>query len=76
MKLHFIEYTEAMKDLNVSNTPLMSVFVSFGKGLNLNKYNGKKTIEAAQAHINKVNTAAGREIALYAGRLIPTGIAS
>lgn len=67
MKKYFVEYTEGRNELVVSSSPIMVMMVSFNAGKVISRNTGYSKKKNALAAIERVNKAAGSEIAKYAG---------
>lgn len=63
MKKYFVEYSEGRDQLLISSNPVITMTMTFGPGLN----GGHKTKKLALENAERVNKAAGKEIAKYAG---------
>lgn len=72
MKLYFVEYLEGRNDLIVSQSPTFVMRTSFSAGLRTTRNCGHRRKKDALAWVEKVNAAAGKAIAKYAGCYHPT----
>ena len=71
-KRHFVRYLEPREQLTVSSSPTFVMTTSFNAGVVTTRNAGHKTKKAALEWIAKINIAAGKTIAEYAGSLVPT----
>lgn len=66
-KLYFVRYLEGRNDLTVMASPTFVMKTSFSEGLRLTRNCGRKRKKDAVEWAAKVNAAAGKVIAEYAG---------
>ena len=67
MKRFFLEYLESRQELIVSSSPSLTVKTSFNKGVFISRHSGHRRKKDALEYMANVNTAAGKEIAIYHG---------
>ena len=66
-KRYYVRYLESRSDLLLSQSAVCVMRTSFHSGLVISRFNGHGTKRAALEWVAKVNAAAGKEIAVYAG---------
>lgn len=66
-KRYFVKYDEARHDLLIGSSSTFVMSTSFHAGLNLSRYAGHARKSDAVEWAAKVNAAAGKPIAHYAG---------
>jgi hypothetical protein len=71
MKRYYVRYLEARNDLEIMSSPTFVMRTSFDAGERRGRSNGHQTKRAALEWIEKVNRAAGKPIAEYAGAFEP-----
>lgn len=67
MKLYFVRYSEGRNDLTVSASSTFIMKTSFSEGLRITRNCGHRRKGDAVSWAEKVNAAAGKPIAEYAG---------
>jgi hypothetical protein len=70
MKRFFLEYLETRKELLLSSSAALVVKTSFNKGVYISRHSGHARKKDALAYMERVNKAAGKEIAVYHGPVI------
>jgi hypothetical protein len=70
MKRFFLEYQESRQELVIISSPGLVMKTSFSKGVHVSRHSGHRRKKDAMEHMDRVNTAAGKEIAMYHGPVI------
>lgn len=71
-KRYYVRYLEARNELQVVSSPSFVMITSFDAGLVISRNNGHRRKQDALRWVAKVNAAAGKPIAEYAGAYIPS----